>query len=153
MSQYIDTGIKPDSLTLRFNDKPVMRYEYIPYWNRHLSVEIVEDINEEACKAIREKLQLGGITDALILDNDFILRAIQNALSEEKANEPLSLEQLRQMDGEPVWIVWPDGRIDSRWWIVGNHDWHLMEFFDPYAVPDYGKTWIAYRRKPADPDK
>lgn len=58
--------------------------------------------------------------------------------------EPLTLDELREMGGEPVWIVWPGGRIGSQWWIVDNYDWHMMEFDDRN---DYGKTWIAYRRK------
>lgn len=59
-------------------------------------------------------------------------------------NAPLTLDELRKMDGEPVWIVWPDGRIKSKWWIVDNYDWHMMEFDDRN---DYGKTWVAYRHK------
>ena len=64
--------------------------------------------------------------------------------------KPLTLEELRQMDGEPVWIVWPDGRIKSQWWIVGSLEWHNMDFFDPYTPCDYGKTWLAYRHKPKE---
>lgn len=61
-------------------------------------------------------------------------------------NAPLTPEDLRNMKGEPVWIVWPDGRIASQWWIVGSSDWHMMEFDDD-GQRDYGTTWIAYRRK------
>ena len=64
--------------------------------------------------------------------------------------KPLTLEELRQMDGESVWIVWPDGRIKSQWWIVKSPDWYLMEFDDPIAEKRYGSVWIAYRHKPRD---
>lgn len=63
-------------------------------------------------------------------------------------NDPLTLEGLRQMNGEPVWIVWIDGRIVSRWWIVGGHEWNFMGF--PDDMKDYGKTWLAYCHKTDD---
>lgn len=62
-------------------------------------------------------------------------------------NNPLTFEELRNMKGEPVWIVWPDGRIASQWWIVGSARWHMMEFDDD-GQRDYGTNWIAYRRNP-----
>lgn len=72
-------------------------------------------------------------------------RAAVDALrAQQQPNAPLTLDELREMGGEPVWIVWPGGRIGSQWWIVGNSDWHMMEFDDRN---DYGKTWVAYRRK------
>ena len=62
----------------------------------------------------------------------------------------LTLDELREMDGEPVWIVWPDGRIKSRWWIVGDAHWLEMfsEDLSVSGMRDYGVTWIAYRHKP-----
>lgn len=69
------------------------------------------------------------------------------ALQEQEQNEPLTLEQLRDMHGEPVWIVWPDGRIKSKWWIVGSSEWHLMEFMGSQSEKEYGTVWIAYRNK------
>lgn len=65
-------------------------------------------------------------------------------------NAPLTLDELREMDGEPVWIFWPDRRIKSHWWIVGNYDWAMMEFDEPAQERDYGKTWLAYRCKPEE---
>lgn len=63
--------------------------------------------------------------------------------------EPLNLEELRQMDGEPVWIVWPDGRIESRWYIVGSVHWiEMFVDWDGTLFGGYGKVWLAYRNKP-----
>ena len=59
-------------------------------------------------------------------------------------NEPLTLEQLREMDGEPVFVKWTDNRILPRWYIVGCYEWNLMDFEE---FEDYGK-WLAYRRPP-----
>lgn len=74
------------------------------------------------------------------------------ALREQEQNEPLTLEQLRDMRGEPVWIVWPDGRIKSKWWIVGSSEWHMMEFTGSQSEKEYGTVWIAYRNKLGDAD-
>lgn len=86
--------------------------------------------------------------------NTVFLELAMQALNEKAEREnpaPLTLEELRQMDGEPVWIVWPDGRIESKWWIVGNYDWHMMEFNDDTSMKRYyGKTWNAYRHKPEE---
>ena len=59
-------------------------------------------------------------------------------------NEPLTLEQLREMDGQPVFVKWTDNRILPRWYIVGCYEWNLMDFEE---FEDYGK-WLAYRRPP-----
>lgn len=66
-------------------------------------------------------------------------------------NEPLTLDELREMDGEPVWIV---GQTFARWEILRSfgkgHDPDLCHFTEilPLRISDYGDTWFAYRRKP-----
>lgn len=74
-------------------------------------------------------------------------------------NEPLTLEELREMDGQPVWIVSSRG---SGWCIV---QWHGVNkswmYFSqtgtaegmtatPITAKDYGDTWVAYRRPPKE---
>jgi|GEM_PF-1432029 len=59
-------------------------------------------------------------------------------------NEPLTQDELREMDGEPVFVKWTDNRILPRWYIVGCYEWNLMDFEE---FEDYGK-WLAYRRPP-----
>lgn len=64
-------------------------------------------------------------------------------------NEPLTLDELRKMDGEPVWVVWPDGRIKSQWFIISSTFWiEMFQEWDGTLSKDYGKTWLAYRQKP-----
>lgn len=66
-------------------------------------------------------------------------------------NEPLTLEQLREMRREPVWVV--DGNVHC-WMIVERADNLLMHFAEKedcgVGLPftGYGKTWFAYARKP-----
>ncbi len=72
-------------------------------------------------------------------------------LRERGRNDPLSLDELRQMDGEPVWVVWLDGRLKSRWYIVGSSLWiEMFTEWDGAFSLDYGKTWLAYRHKTED---
>ena len=53
-------------------------------------------------------------------------------------NDPLTLEELRKLEGEPIWTVdLPGGR--GRWEICTSG------LYDPEA---YGRTWLAYRRRP-----
>lgn len=70
-------------------------------------------------------------------------------------NDPLTMEELREMDEEPVWVERCDG-AKSRWAIFGD-------MLSPYGVyfgtgigglrlsyEDYGKTWMVYRRRPEE---
>lgn len=63
-------------------------------------------------------------------------------------NDPLTLKELRGMDGEPVWGAFSDG--SGRYMII---QWHNSEFFKTFEcgfllLEEYGKTWLAYRRRP-----
>lgn len=67
--------------------------------------------------------------------------------SEREAPLPLTLEELRQMDGEPVWI--------DDWW-EDSHGWELsMDASDYFegerrTEKEYGSIWVAYRHKPKE---
>lgn len=74
-------------------------------------------------------------------------------------NKPLTLEELREMDGEPVWCKWllPEDRAieQGKWFIVISGDEAGLEIKRPAEygchfckIDDYGKTWLAYRRLP-----
>ena len=66
-------------------------------------------------------------------------------------NEPLTLDELREMDGEPVYVV-PIGKCKwaTRQWCVLAADEVLIPGVDHWwwSFEDYGETWIAYRRPP-----
>ena len=107
----------------------------------------------EAIKRIRNHMDVHRIGQ---YPHIYIGEALTMAIAalQEKAEredpKPLTIEELRQMDGESVWIVWPDGRIKSQWWIVESVGWYLMEFSEPDMVKRYGEVWIAYRYKPKE---
>ncbi len=76
-----------------------------------------------------------------------------------RQNEPLTIEQLREMDGEPVWCKWllPEDRAieQGKWFIVISGDKAGLEIKRPAEyrvsfckIDDYGKTWLAYRLLP-----
>lgn len=71
-------------------------------------------------------------------------------------NEALTLEQLREMDGEPVYVVPKDKPAHCGGW-CGVTVWKcdrysyvslLRDADSGWGFEKYGKTWIAYRRPP-----
>lgn len=63
-------------------------------------------------------------------------------------NEPLTLEELREMGGEPYWLV--GLREDSA-----PPHWSILDSFVAEHIEDYryGENWLAYRRKPKEVQK
>lgn len=66
-------------------------------------------------------------------------------------NDPLTVKELKGMNGEPVWI-------DNK---VGKSKWELVSYSNKFGLCtknghgvfawyDYGKTWLAYRQKPEE---
>ena len=70
-------------------------------------------------------------------------------------NKALTLEQLREMDGEPVWVV-PTGthEKDEPMWCVLEGPMALIPGVDcwSWGFDGYGETWMAYRRPPEGKD-
>lgn len=74
----------------------------------------------------------------------------------EPANEPLTLEELQQidsLDAQPVFAMWrideSDEFAEDKWYICGDNPRGIFDCFsDGHLFEDYGKTWLAYRRKP-----
>ena len=93
--------------------------------------------------------------EALFRLADFFEVTIDELLERCAPNEPLTLDELREMDGEPVWVkcLKPDKYTypPVGWRIletaitgnfgVWNGDCALIE-------RDYGTDWLAYRRPP-----
>ena len=63
-------------------------------------------------------------------------------------NEPLTIEQLREMDGEPVWV---ETKAGLKFWgivtkiCVSSGDGRYLLITED---TEYGQTWVAYRRPP-----
>ena len=67
-----------------------------------------------------------------------------------KKVEPLTLDELRKMDGEPVWVQSPGVPEYGRWAIVEGVGENCLFLHDDFTCHDYGKTWLAYRHKPEE---
>ncbi|MDD3393803.1 MAG: hypothetical protein PHG19_04065 [Anaerotignum sp.] len=87
---------------------------------------------------------------------DLAIQALQEKLEQEN-QKPLTLEELRCMDGEPVYTV--RGLHlpceNDKWWAI-IHTFPNCEFAHFIAhgkefsadFEDYGVRWLAYRHKP-----
>lgn len=64
-------------------------------------------------------------------------------LRSQPENKPLTLDELREMDGEPAWI-------DD--WYQDFHGWELScdasDYLAERDVSQYGSAWIAYHYNP-----
>ena len=71
-----------------------------------------------------------------------------------KKAEPLTLEELRQMDGEPVYSAEITGREE---WLF-RRDGGFADMYGEFTSDDfmswdnYGKLWWCYRQKPEEDD-
>lgn len=92
--------------------------------------------------------------------NSAIIMAIA-ALREKAEREdpkPLTIEELRRLDEEPVWVKAKKAKAGYGMWCVVNYNrlTRRVEAFIPgientwFEGEEYGKTWLAYRHKPKE---
>lgn len=87
-----------------------------------------------------------------------VLYDIQHVPTLTPPNEPMTLEQLREMDGKPVWCEWlldEDRETGHGAWfivVVGKYGLELKKPLDfgchVCKNENYGTGWLAYRRPP-----
>lgn len=96
----------------------------------------------------------GPMVCGLINNADEIMRKVQLDLV---TCEPLTLTDLCGMIGEPIWVV-PAGD-DPDWiaqWNICKEDYLMVYSVTSESrvhllkMENYGKTWLAYRRKPKE---
>lgn len=72
-------------------------------------------------------------------------------------NKPLTLDELRQMDGEPVYVVRISGAKIKMWVIACPNEYGLTQDRNAesqfMAWSSYGRVWLAYRCKPKEESK
>lgn len=122
--------------------------------------------NEEAIKVLEKQFDKScgnyRYQNAEKLDFEDALWVAISALRQQEAvtnrnglNEPLTLAELRQMDGEPVFVV--TDRL-KEWCLVHSHNsddvigggiimTRRTAEKRTYQYACYGKTWLAYRSK------
>ena len=74
---------------------------------------------------------------------------MENLAEAAQPNEPLTLEELRGMRGEPVYVV----KGKCQWWdivdfIAGGWLYLRIANKTDLAIDGYSNGWLAYRRKP-----
>ena len=97
------------------------------------------------------------LSDVTVLDDPEMAEAHRVAISalrqqetvtdSHQLNEPLTLDELREMGGEPVWVQSPGVPEYGRWAIVEGVGENCLFLHDDFTCHDYGKTWLAYRHK------
>ena len=97
------------------------------------------------------------LNEVMVLDDPEMAEAHRVAISalrqQERfgeANKALTLDELRQMDGEPVWVQSPGVPEYGRWAIVEGVGENCLFLHDDFTCHDYGKTWLAYLQKPEE---
>lgn len=96
----------------------------------------------------------GGVHDAVLMEHFLNLQPTITP----PPNAPLTLEQLLEMDGEPVWVESFVVGLNSHWGIVhGNYisDGKLQNEKGKCLLligdsGGYDIAWIAFRRKPEE---
>lgn len=117
---------------------------------------------EEAIRKIKYGLEMETTTGVrpqlTVIRTEALKMALGALLTQQEAekNEPLTLDELRQMDGEPAYFVsLRDGF--SAWGIIHavnmSQTWFIAVSGCERAFGDrdsYGTAWIGYRRKPKE---
>jgi hypothetical protein len=122
--------------------------EAITYWEQ-LQKTFSESLDHTTNELAKQHLQMS--IDAI----DVALTAIRG-----HGIEPLTLDQLREMDGQPVWVhvidhtVFSDKEDDFDGWGMCRKSW--VRIWDSkranivlidYDFDNYGKTWLAYAQE------
>ena len=113
---------------------------------------------DEAIKAMQNIDLVLSVTDSEHEAARMAISALR-AQQERENPQPLTLEDLRGMDGEWVWAISsdPDLTVSAWAYIVASQAHTLCEYKPDRLLgnvqldfENYGKTWLAYRSKPKE---
>ena len=86
-----------------------------------------------------------------------IMRTCLEAVQDSAKMVPLTLEQLRKMDGQPVWVERNEEPYDGKWFIVDHADVEnpdrTLYTKEGVTYSDYGVYFTAYAYPPAHIDR
>ncbi len=106
---------------------------------------IIKNLSEMKTKLGYDAITIDGMLKAL--------REAEEVTAAQQPNDPLTEEQLREMEGEPVYL---GGEGLDRWDIFSgiSTDGFACFWRAALSMDGCGKTWVPYRRKPeAQPAK
>lgn len=168
LAAYEDTGLEPEEVAerLRTCKELVQIFERADLYNGIGPIEHICELSQaekdgrlvmlpdakytdaDGEKALQKAMWVCGNT------NNPVTRYTADAIAEKLCREardenpPLTLEELREMDGEPVCIAPVDGG-PYTWMLVDTKYEVCREAHGGLAVfENLGKTWVAYRHKP-----
>ena len=173
LAAYEDTGLEPEEVAerLRTCKELVQIFERADLYNGIGPIEHICELSQaekdgrlvmlpdakytdaDGEKALQKAMWVCGNT------NNPVTRYTADAIAEKLCREardknpPLTLEELQGMDGEPVWVVpLNDFYILPANYLVNAYaEQIVVDKFGAYLdFEDYGKTWLAYRRKPGE---
>ena len=104
-------------------------------------------VNDPICEALHSAFDCG-YRSAIRARQE-----VESKLKVVESNAPLTLDELRKMDGEPVWVQSPGVPEYGRWAIVEGVGENCLFLHDDFTCHDYGKAWLAYRQKPEEVHK
>lgn len=113
------------------------------------AIEIIEEKQKELCPVGRYGRNYVYGSDREKYDDwEEIIDALEHLSTLTPPNEPLTLEELREMGGQPYWHV--GLREESP-----PPHWNILDPFCAKRIEDYkyGENWIAYRRPPEGEEK
>ena len=110
---------------------------------------------------IKNNLKYEDFRDALNYLKEYRkLDSLDAVAFSEDDNDPLTWDELKTMEGKPVWIemlshdIWEDPahRVDSEWWVIGEirkDDIIAATYLDEMELceEDIGVIWQAYRKE------
>ena len=138
-------------------DRRLMHYEF-PHEPPQLDPDGTIDLNKKIAAVVEDAADVTivaavlaaaraeKVTDLYLIDKKFIMDAIREKQERENP-KPLTIEELRQMHGEPVFIRKLDG--DQSFWMLAYPDVvsNRLGWLD---YRNYGSAWVAYRHKPKE---
>lgn len=164
LAAYEDTGLEPEEVVQtklalmgkvlaeikEFDGVPVNRMIELAQAEKEGRLVILPDTkytDADGEEALRKAMWTCGNT------NNPVTRYAANAIAEKLCREakdenpPLTLEELRGMDGEPVWILTKYDASKSFWAIVNTKGDQVESYARVELFEDYWSDWLAYRRK------
>lgn len=114
------------------------------------AIRAIEDMRDVGASRLKNEAQSPNDRKAIYIGYDdlsalnWAIEALQAQLDREKQPEPLSLEQLKQMDGDPIWLQ----RNESGRWRICAGVVDNIVLLD--GIPDkvFFSDYIFYTHKP-----
>ncbi len=126
---------------------------------RLIDADALEKRIREMCPAPSQSDYTGDYDEYVQVAQEMVvdvLEAINSApIISSPLNAPLTLDELREMDGDPVWVAFLERSEESRWYLIDGYNQERLIFSGAYGAyvrwDEMGKTWLAYHRRPENP--